>query len=168
MSLTPAFTKLQRSIVTSSIWLQDMETRLVWITLLALCDRDGIVRASPKQLTHQARVSQEGCEKAIELLQSPDEDSRSMEHEGRRIKRVEGGFLVLNYDRILQEGAREERRGYNRAKKAEERAKKKANGGTIRPEHVNGNKIKLAPKNERQTDVYNPVEPTFDETHGND
>lgn len=136
MSLTPAFTKLQRSIVTSSIWLQDMETRLVWITLLALCDRDGIVRASPNGLAHQARVSTEACHKALELLQAPDADSRSHEHEGRRIERVDGGFLLLNYTRILQEGAREERREYNRGKQAEGRAKRRANGGTIRPEHV--------------------------------
>lgn len=146
--ITPAFTKLQRSIVTSSIWLQDAETRLVWITLLALCDRDGIVRASPLGLAHQARVSPEGCHNALELLQSPDGDSRSKEYDGRRIERVDGGFLVLNYTRILGEGAREERRDYNRGKQAEGRARRRANGGTIRPEHVdeNGKKITLCKK----------------------
>lgn len=133
--LTPAFTKLQRSIVTSSIWLQDADTRLVWITLLALCDRDGVVRASPLGLAHQARVEPEACHRALELLQSPDADSRSTEHEGRRIERVDGGFMVLNYQRILSEGAREERREYNREKQAEFRAKKRANGKTVRPEH---------------------------------
>lgn len=133
--ITPAFTKLQRSIVSSSIWLQDAETRLVWITLLALCDRDGIVRASPLSLAHQARVSQKGCAHALELFQAPDADSRSMDFEGRRVERVDGGFKLLNYDRILNEGAREERRGYNREKQAESRARKRAKGGTVRPEH---------------------------------
>lgn len=133
--ITPAFTKLQRSIVTSSIWLESAETRLVWITLLALCDRDGIVRASPLGLAHQARVSPDGCRDALERFQRPDPDSRSPEHEGRRIERVDGGFLVLNHQRILSEGAREERREYNRAKQAEVRARKRANGETIRPEH---------------------------------
>lgn len=133
--ITPAFTKLQRSIVTSSIWLQDAETRLVWITLLALCDRDGVVRASPLGVAHQARVSDESCMKALEILQAPDPDSRSDEYEGRRIQRVQSGFLVLNHGRVMDEGAREERREYNAHKQAEGRAKKRARGSTIRPEH---------------------------------
>lgn len=81
-------------------------------------------------------MSEAGCEHALELLQSPDADSRSKDYDGRRIERVNEGFFLLNYDRILREGAREERREYNREKKAEERAKKKANGGAIRPEHI--------------------------------
>lgn len=154
--LTPAFTKLQRSIVTSSIWLQDADTRLVWITLLALCDRDGIVRASPNGLAHQARVSEEGCHKALELLSQPDSDSRSTEHEGRRIERVDGGFLVLNYQRILSEGARQERRDYNREKQAEGRAKKRANGSTIRPEHRDDKGKKNGWKKKRDPDEFDP------------
>lgn len=133
--ITPAFSKLQRSIVTSSIWMADHETRLVWITLLALCDRDGIARCSAKGLAHTARVSEKGCKKALAMLSAPDPDSRSPEHEGRRIERVSGGFHVLNYERILNEGARAERKEYLRKKQAEHRAKKRANGGTIRPEH---------------------------------
>lgn len=122
--ITPAFTKLQRSIVTSSIWLQSDETRLVWITLLALCDRDGIARVSPLALVHQARVSPEGCENAVVVLCSPDPDSRD-NRDGRRIERVEGGYAILNYRRVLEEGAREERREYNTAIKRKSRARKK-------------------------------------------
>lgn len=144
--ITPAFTKLQRSIVTSSIWLQDMETRLVWITLLALCDRDGVVRASPLGLAHQARVSNEGCQRALELLQAPDGDSRSLEHGGRRVERIEGGFLVLNYTRVLSEGMTQEKRDYDREKKSESRARQRANGGTVRPEHRDDKGRKKAPK----------------------
>lgn len=133
--LTPSFTKLQRCIITSSIWLEDNETRLVWITLLALCDRDGVARCSPRGLAHQARVSDAGCEKAVKKLASPDKDSRDMT-DGRRIERVEGGYRILNYEAVLSEGAREDRRDYFRQKKAEQRAKAKAKGGTVRPEHV--------------------------------
>ena len=86
-------------------------------------------------LAHQARVDPSACEQAIEILSSPDPDSRDL-GDGRRIERVPGGFKVLNYLRVLEEGAREERRDYYREKKRESRARKKANGGTIRPEHV--------------------------------
>lgn len=134
--ITPPFTKLQRCIITSSIWLHDAETRLVWITLLALCDRDGIVRASPLGIAHQARVSEDGCARALQKFQEPDTDSRDGAHDGRRIERVPEGFLVLNYERVMKEGARAERREYMAQKQRESRARRKAKGGTIRPEHV--------------------------------
>jgi hypothetical protein len=142
LAITPAFTKLQRAIVTSSIWMEDNETRLVWITLLALCDRDGIARCSPRGLAHQARVSEAGCERAIEILSKPDPDSRDQSDDGRRIERVNAGFYVINYKKKLQEGITSAKREYNRIKKQESRerlAKKAANGGTIRPEHLRSN-----------------------------
>lgn len=132
--ITPAFTKLQRSILTSSIWLTDDSTRLVWITLLALCDRDGIARCSLAGLAHMARVDPDKCGLAVETLMAADPDSRDL-GDGRRIERVAGGFLLLSYERVLGEGAREERREYMRTKQAEGRAKKRAKGKTIRPKH---------------------------------
>ncbi len=122
MPITPAFTKLQRSIITSSIWLEDAETRLVWITLLAICDRDGIARVSDKMLAHTARVTPKGCEVAIRKLMAPDSDSRDR-GDGRRIERVEGGFYVVNYLAKMSEGLTEEQRIAWRTKKAAQRAK---------------------------------------------
>lgn len=136
--MTPAFTKLQRSIVTSSIWLEDAETRLVWITLLAICDRDGIARVSDKMLAHTARVSDKGCVAAIKTLMAPDADSRDR-GDGRRIARVEGGFYIVNYLEKLSEGINEQKRDYWADKKREERARKKAakeGSGTVRTKHV--------------------------------
>lgn len=132
--ITPSFTKLQRSILTSSIWLQDAPTRLVWITLLALCDRDGISRCSLAGLAHQARVEPGECVRAVDTLMAPDPDSRDL-GDGRRIERVPGGYLLLSYQRVLGEGAREERREYMRAAQERSRAKRRADGGTVRTEH---------------------------------
>jgi len=134
MPITPSFTKLQRSIITSSIWLEEADTRLVWITLLALCDRDGIARCSQRGLAHTARVSQKNCDAALRVLMEPDSDSRDL-GDGRRVERVEGGFLILNYLKKIAEGTSEERREYFRDKQAESRARKKANGGVIRVAH---------------------------------
>lgn len=132
---TPAFTKLQRSILGSSVWLYDNETRIVWITMLALCDKDGIVRLSPGMVAHMARVSEDGAAKALERLQEPDSISRNSEFEGRRIRRVDGGFEVLNYMRYYHEGIRQDRKDYFREKKAESRARIRSEGKIIRPEH---------------------------------
>ena len=39
---------------------------------------------------------------ALERLASGDTDSRSAEHEGRRLIRVDGGYIVLNYDKYRE------------------------------------------------------------------
>lgn len=108
------FTKLFSCITSSSIWNEDDKTRIVWVTMLALCDPDGVVRASVGGLAHTARVCREDCEKAIHVLESPDPDSRSPEFEGRRIERVNGGFRLLNYGKYREARSDDERREYMR------------------------------------------------------
>jgi hypothetical protein len=90
------YTKLFGSIVASTIWREDDKTRIVWITLLALSDKDGYVAGSIPGLADLARVSIVECEQALEKLQQPDKYSRSPEHDGRRIEVVEGGWFILN------------------------------------------------------------------------
>ena len=90
------YTRLDNGIVTSSIWSADSDTRVVWITLLAMSDADGVVQSSIPGLAHVANVSLEACEKSLNYLSSPDAYSRSAENEGRRIKSIEGGWIVLN------------------------------------------------------------------------
>lgn len=90
------FVKIYASILDSSIWLEPAPTRLVWITLLAMADEFGVVRASVGGLAHRARVDKAECEAAIETLLSPDPDSGSSDYEGRRIAVIDGGWEVLN------------------------------------------------------------------------
>lgn len=106
------FTKLFSAITSSSIWNEEDHTRLVWITMLAMADSRGIVHASVGGLAHTARVSREECQKAINVLLSPDADSRSPEHEGRRIEKIDGGFLLLNYAKYREARSDDERRIY--------------------------------------------------------
>ncbi len=95
MAMT-GYTKLFNSILASTIWREDDKTRLVWITLLALTDTNGVVEASLPGLADLARVSLEDCERALENLHKPDKYSRSKDHDGRRIETIDGGWLVLN------------------------------------------------------------------------
>jgi len=91
------YVKLFSSILTSSVWSEDLPTRVVWITMLALADRDGFVRGAPSGLARQANVSLADCLKALKVLESPDLESQSQEWGGRRIETMEGGWLILNY-----------------------------------------------------------------------
>jgi hypothetical protein len=108
------YSKLFSEIVTSSIWSEDDKTRIVWITMLALKDKDGFVAAAIPGLANAARVTVEECEKAITKLESPDKYSRSVDNEGRRVKRVDGGWMVLNHLKYRDKRNDEERREYQR------------------------------------------------------
>lgn len=123
----PGYTKLFSSIVNSTIWREPDHVRLVWITMLALADKFGVVETSIPGLADASRVTLQECEQALERLQSPDPYSRSQEHEGRRIAVTEGGFILLNYTRYrgklkeekIREQTRERVRKYREKKKTE-------------------------------------------------
>jgi hypothetical protein len=124
------YTKLFASIVHSTIWRAPNHIRLVWVTMLALANRDGVVEASIPGLADAARVTLEECEEALEALMSPDPYSRTKDHEGRRIEEADGGWLLLNYavyrDRMSKEHQRELARKRKQRQRNRERADRHA------------------------------------------
>lgn len=59
------FTKLFSTIVHSTVWREDMHVKVVWVTMLALADRNGEVQASLPGLADAARVSLRQCTDAL-------------------------------------------------------------------------------------------------------
>jgi hypothetical protein len=108
------YTKLFGSLIGSTIWREEDHVRLVWITMLALKDRRQMVEASVPGLADFARVPIAKCVQALKVLSAPDEFSRSKEHEGRRIREVEGGWLILNGEKYREKMNSDERREANR------------------------------------------------------
>jgi hypothetical protein len=86
-------------IVAASIWEEPYHVRLMWITILALKGRDGFVSSSIPGLARMANVSREECEDALKRFENPDPDSKCQDNEGRKIKRVDGGWVVLGHER---------------------------------------------------------------------
>jgi hypothetical protein len=123
LSSMAGYTKLFNSILLSSIWGEDDATRIVWITMLAMADRNGRVEAAVPGLSHIARVPLDACAKAVKTLESPDVHSRSAEFEGRRIEKVDGGWVLLNHEKYRAKLSEDERREYFRVKKREQRQK---------------------------------------------
>jgi hypothetical protein len=119
------FTKLFNSILDSTIWQEPPATKLVWITLLAMSDRNGEVFASIPGLAKRAGVTLAECESALLCLKSPDKYSRTKDHEGRRIEEGDGSFRLLNHGKYRALLSAEERKEYNRKKQAEYRASQK-------------------------------------------
>lgn len=108
------YVKIFREILMSSIWDEDTDVRLLWITLLVLADQDGYVRGTPEALARAARLSRKAVDRGLEVLQMPDPESRTSENDGRRIEPAPGGFMVLNYKAYRETRNEEERRAYMR------------------------------------------------------
>lgn len=92
-----SYTKLANSILTSTLWQEDDPTRIVWMTLLAMADRNGEVQASIPGLAHIARVDLEKTREAIQRFLSPDPDSRTKDDGGRRLEEIQGGWCLINH-----------------------------------------------------------------------
>ena len=155
------YTKLFGSIIASTIWREDDKTRLVWITMLAMKDRNGIVEASLPGLADMARVSVAEARAAIAKLEGPDPDSRTKAHEGRRIQPTDGGWLILNHQKFRDKMRSEERTEYMRLKKREERARQR-NVNPCQPESTSVNACR--PIADAEADTEAEVEGVFSRT----
>jgi len=89
--------------------------------MLALKDEANICPATVPALAKICNISIETCEIYLEQFQQPDKYSRSNDFDGRRIERVDGGWLILNGQKYRDLLRGEERRDYVRKKVAEHR-----------------------------------------------
>jgi len=123
-----AYTKLFSSIVTSTIWAETDKTRIVWITMLAVCDKNGEVQASIPGLARIAGVPIQDCEEAINKFLGPDHYSRTPDDEGRRIEKIDGGWALLNHAKYRNMASKEEVKTANceRQKRYREKLKRNA------------------------------------------
>lgn len=113
---------LWSKILDSSLWVKEsMETRIVFLTLLAMKDHDGEVYASVVGLADRAKVPVDKTREALKILTSPDPDDTSKVDEGRRIKEIQGGWRIVNHE--LYRYTSDEKREYWARKKREQRAK---------------------------------------------
>ena len=130
------YTKLHATILDSSVWSESMATRIVWITMLAMADQDGVVQASVGGLAHRANVSRAECEEALRVFLSPDPDSRDGTS-GERVEVVPGGWLVLNHANYRDKQTRQQ------AQTAIRVARHRAKIGVTRNDVTLGNDKKL-------------------------
>ena len=121
--MADAYTPIFRSILTSTIWLEDPHVKVVWITMLLMCDRNGVVEGAVPGIANAAVVTVDQCREAIAVLSEPDTDSRTPEFEGRRLEKIDGGWKILNHRK------HREKMGFstvgNAARVARHRAKKR-------------------------------------------
>jgi hypothetical protein len=115
-----SWSKLYSSIVHSSLWTEPDHIRILFITLVAIADREGYVFGSRNGLIRLANLDPDECAKAdpFQALMDPDKDSsdllRNPENEGRRIEAVAGGFRILNFPYYRGLRHEDDRRDTNR------------------------------------------------------
>ena len=118
------FVKLDCGILNSTLWI-DRYARELFITALLMAEPFELTESTPQieprsldltgwevppgwygfvpaagvGIIDRAKIEQEFGMLALERLGSPEPDSRSSEFEGRRLVRINGGYLVLNFMR---------------------------------------------------------------------
>lgn len=132
------YNKLFTKILDSSIWLEDDQTRIVWMTMLAAMDEDGFCQfASPGNVANRARVPREAAVQALAKLEAPDPESSDPENDGRRLERVPGGWIVLNSKKYRDLVTREVIKAQTRQRVQKHREKKRTcNGDETQAEAV--------------------------------
>ncbi len=121
----PVFAK----IVDSSLWCEDDYVIKIFITMLVKKDRDNVCRGSAFNIAQWSRKREEEVIKALKILSSPDK--RRLERQafdGRRIQRMEDGWLILNAAFYQEEMRKANRRSYQALKQREYRARDKQTG----------------------------------------
>lgn len=114
-----AFTKLDDGLVFSSLMREDDATFRVFIILLSRTGPDGIAPVSSDFLQTITKKGEQEIEQCLKRLESPDPSSRSTEDDGRRIRRVDGGFFMINYKKYRSVSPQD----YERERKAKQRQK---------------------------------------------
>jgi hypothetical protein len=120
------YTKLHAGIVTSTVWSYDSDTRVVWVTLLALADADGVVIGTAPGLARVANVSLEAMRKALSIFESPDPDSSTPDEDGRRIVKVDRGWRLVTHAKYRALRSAEQKREADRERIAAKRAAEKS------------------------------------------
>lgn len=115
------YVKLFGSLLDSSIMDQPIVTRWIWTVMLAMKDRHGVVSASVGGLARRAGVKREEVEEALQVFLSPDPDSRTKDDDGRRIRVVDGGWLIINHQKYRDLESEAERRERDAERKRRER-----------------------------------------------
>ena len=96
------FTKLDEGILQSSVMGEDPEVFKIFIALLASCREDGFARISPIFLESVTKIPIDRVMDCLSKLEEPDKYSRSTNDEGRRIRRIDGGFEIINYNKYRE------------------------------------------------------------------
>lgn len=105
---------------------EDVIVRYVFMAMIAMADKDGVVDIIHDALARKLNIPETDLKNAIEKLESPDDASRSNVADGRRLSRIDAhrswGWQIINYGYYSKLATRQEKREKDRSRIAEKRA----------------------------------------------
>ena len=105
-----SFVKIFEQIYDSSI-AEDWQTRVVFQDMLVLADKNGIVDRTPEAIARRTNIPLEMVRAAIPKLEAPDMSSRTPDHDGRRIVRLDEhrdwGWRIVNFQKYRESATKE-------------------------------------------------------------
>ena len=121
-----AYVKLFQSMLTSTVWSESDSTRIVFVTMLLMADKNGEVLGSIPGIARFAGVSIDSCSAAIERLSSPDKYSSSKLADGRRIVAIDGGWELVNHAKYREMASKEDSQHSAAERKRRQREREEA------------------------------------------
>lgn len=123
------YTKIYgRKLLTSSIWREDTETKIIWITLLAMANEDGIVDCWIPGVSAMSGIDMNKTEEVLTRLTEPDKYSRTTANEGRRIEYTDVNgtncIRILNHELYRGFQSKKQAKDAERQRKRRERDKR--------------------------------------------
>ncbi len=145
---------LQPTFLDSSIMEENLATRWVFVWMIELSDKNGVLDMTRSALARRIRVSRTQLDQAIDALSSPDPESRSAELEGRRIVLLDEnrswGWQVVNKRRYLTHEIQKRRRQRDREYQKNRRARSDGSD-TSRPTKGDASAVLKSPDESRPT-----------------
>lgn len=103
--MSQLFAKIFQSIYDSSI-ADDWRTRIVFQDMIVLANEKGVLDMTPESFARRTNIPLDIVKEAIPKLESPDPTSRTPDHEGRRILRLDShrpwGWQIVNFGRYRE------------------------------------------------------------------
>jgi hypothetical protein len=128
------WTPLWSGVVESSLWSEEDNVVKIFLTMLALKDSDHICRFNAFAIGKKANKTEKETLDAIKVLSSPDlKRIEKQPYDGRRIEKVEDGWLILNGEFYRKKVSEEMRKARLRKAQTTFRKKKKLAGDDNRP-----------------------------------
>ena len=104
---------------------EDPIIRLVFMDMIVLADKDGIVDITQEALSARTNIKTDDIYRAIEKLSQKDPRSRSKKDDGARIKLLDDhrdwGWEIVNYEHYLKKGSYEHKKKQDRERIAKKR-----------------------------------------------
>jgi hypothetical protein len=152
------FAKVFYQIFESSIS-EDYMVRHVFIDLLVLSDSDGVIDKTASAISRITNVPIEIVERAISQLCEPDPNSRTPDHEGRRLMTIDEhrkwGWKIVNYHKYRSIRDEEARRLSNRSYKRDQRARQRQlrENGVLDSQQRSARAIQCQPMQKREAEA---------------